>query len=93
MMHMYVSFMAGLIISMPYIIWEVWRFVVPALHKKEKKHSRGAVFVISLLFSVGVFFAYFTGLINPHSVSLTANMEALLAGILGGIQTLFGYFW
>jgi branched-chain amino acid transport system permease protein len=38
----------------------------------------------------GVFFAYFTGLINPHSVSLTANVEALLAAILGGIQTSFG---
>lgn len=38
----------------------------------------------------GVFFTYFSGLINPHSVSLTANVEALLAGILGGIQTLFG---
>jgi len=38
----------------------------------------------------GVFFAYFTGLINPHSVSLTANVETLLSGILGGIQTLFG---
>jgi branched-chain amino acid transport system permease protein len=38
----------------------------------------------------GVFFAYFTGLINPHSVSLTTNVESLLSGILGGIQTLFG---
>lgn len=38
----------------------------------------------------GVFFAYFTGLINPHSVSLTTNMEALLAAILGGIETSFG---
>jgi len=38
----------------------------------------------------GVFFAYFTGLINPHSVSLTTNVETLLSGILGGIQTLFG---
>lgn len=38
----------------------------------------------------GVFFAYFTGLINPHSVSLTSNVETLLSGILGGIQTLFG---
>ena len=38
----------------------------------------------------GVFFAYFTGLINPHAVSLTTNVETLLAGILGGIQTLFG---
>lgn len=38
----------------------------------------------------GVFFAYFTGLINPHCVSLATNVETLLAGILGGIQTLFG---
>ncbi len=38
----------------------------------------------------GVFFAYFTGLINPHSVSLTANVETLLASILGGVNTLFG---
>ena len=38
----------------------------------------------------GVFFAYFVGLINPHSVSLTTNVETLLSAILGGIQTLFG---
>jgi len=46
-----------------------------------------AAFVASI---GGVFFAYFTGLINPHAVSLTTNVETLLAGILGGIQTLFG---
>ena len=46
-----------------------------------------AAFVASI---GGVFFAYFTGLINPHSVSLTTNVETLLSGILGGIQTLFG---
>ncbi|NIS68568.1 MAG: branched-chain amino acid ABC transporter permease, partial [Proteobacteria bacterium] len=38
----------------------------------------------------GVFFAYFTGLINPHSVSLTTNVETLLAAILGGSSTLVG---
>jgi branched-chain amino acid transport system permease protein len=46
-----------------------------------------AAFVASI---GGVFFAYFTGLINPHSLSLTTNMESLLSAILGGIQTLFG---
>jgi len=46
-----------------------------------------AAFVASI---GGVFFAYFTGLINPHAVSLTTNVETLLAAILGGIQTLFG---
>lgn len=38
----------------------------------------------------GVFFAYFTGLINPHSISLTTNVETLLAAILGGINLLAG---
>lgn len=38
----------------------------------------------------GVFFAYFTGLINPHSTSLTANVDTLLAGILGGINSIGG---
>ena len=46
-----------------------------------------AAFVASI---GGFFFTYFTGLINPHSVSLAANVESLLSGILGGIQTLFG---
>lgn len=38
----------------------------------------------------GVFFAYFTGLINPHSTSLSANVDTLLAAILGGIHSIGG---
>lgn len=57
--HMYVSIIAGVILAFPYIIWEIWRFVRPALYAQEKKYSRGAVFVSSLLFLVGVFFSYF----------------------------------
>jgi sec-independent protein translocase protein TatC len=57
--HMYVSIIAGVILAFPYIIWEIWRFVRPALYAKEKKYSRGAVFVSSLLFLIGVFFSYF----------------------------------
>jgi branched-chain amino acid transport system permease protein len=53
---------------------------------------RYAAFVFAALVAAvaGVFFTYFTGLINPHSVSLTTNVEALLAAILGGINTLAG---
>ena len=53
---------------------------------------RYAAFVFASLVAAlgGVFFTYFTGLINPHSVALTANVEALLAGILGGIDSLLG---
>jgi branched-chain amino acid transport system permease protein len=53
---------------------------------------RYAAFVFASLVAAlgGVFFTYFTGLINPHSVSLPANVEALLAAILGGINSLLG---
>ena len=46
MMHMYMSLVAGLVASAPYILWEFWRFVKPALHSKEKKYWRGFVFEV-----------------------------------------------
>ena len=53
---------------------------------------RYAAFVFAALVAGlgGIFFTYFTGLINPHSVSLPSNVEALLAGILGGMDSLVG---
>ncbi len=59
MMHMYISIIVGLVAAAPYIIWEFWRFVKPALHSGEKKHSRGAVLASSGLFIAGVSFSYF----------------------------------
>ena len=59
MMHMYISMVVGAIISMPYIIWELWSFIKPALTPAEQKNSQGAVIIISLLFFVGVSFSYF----------------------------------
>jgi len=59
MTHMYVSFIAGLIVGSPYVIWELWRFIKPALYEKEKQHTKGAVLIVSLLFWLGVLFSYF----------------------------------
>ncbi len=73
MTHMYVSIIAGLIVAAPYVIWELWRFIMPALHPKEKKHSRGAVAVSSLLFISGVLFAYF--LIVPLTINFLGSYQ------------------
>ena len=73
MMHMYVSIVAGLIVAAPYVIWEMWRFIMPALHSKEKKHSRGAVIASSLLFLTGVLFAYF--LIVPLTINFLGTYQ------------------
>lgn len=57
--HIYISVVAGFILAFPYILWEIWRFVQPAMHANEKKYSRGGVFFSTFLFMVGVVFSYF----------------------------------
>ena len=54
-----ISLVTGLVASFPLIINQLWLFVKPALSKKEVKRTRRSLFVVSLLFFTGVFFAYF----------------------------------
>lgn len=59
MVHMRTAAMMGVIVAFPYIIFELWRFVAPALYPKEKK-SVGSAFVLgTMLFYMGVTVGYF----------------------------------
>lgn len=71
--HIIVSLVAGIITSFPYVFWEIWRFVKPALDTSEKKYSRGIVFYTSLLFMLGVMFGYFV--VAPLSVQFLGNYQ------------------
>jgi sec-independent protein translocase protein TatC len=66
MLHFMVSIIVGLIVAAPFVFFEIWRFIKPALYDKEKKHASGAVFFTSLLFMVGILFGYF--IIVPLSI-------------------------
>src|SRR5574344_383129 len=57
--HLRASFAVGLVISFPYIIWEIWKFIAPALYKKEKQAFRTAFGMASILFYIGVLVGYF----------------------------------
>ncbi|MFC3561869.1 twin-arginine translocase subunit TatC [Pedobacter jamesrossensis] len=54
-----VCVMCGIVLGFPYLLWEIWRFVKPALHEKERKSASGFVFFASLLFIIGILFGYF----------------------------------
>jgi len=54
-----VSLYTGLIIAFPYVVWEMWRFIAPALYENERKHARGSVLAISAMFFLGALFGYF----------------------------------
>lgn len=73
MAHIKISFVSGLILGFPYLVYEFWKFVSPALYPKERKHARTAVLSISLLFFMGVLFGYF--LVAPLSVNFLINYK------------------
>lgn len=63
--------LAGFILSFPYILWLVWKFISPALYEKEKKNARVFIFTSSLLFFLGVLFGYYV--VIPMSVNFVAT--------------------
>lgn len=71
MMSFTIAFVTGFIIAFPYVFWEFWRFVGPALTPKEKKKTRGMIFWVSMLFFLGVGFGYF--LLAPYTVNFFAS--------------------
>jgi sec-independent protein translocase protein TatC len=71
--HFKSSIALGFIVAFPYVFWEIWRFVKPALYEKELKAARGIVFVCTMLFLLGVLFGYYV--IAPFSISFLAGYE------------------
>lgn len=59
LVHLKVSLMLGLVLAFPYIIWEIWRFIAPALYPNEKKGVGKAFLLSSGLFYLGVAIGYF----------------------------------
>ena len=47
-------------LALPVLLWQLWKFVVPALHKNEKRHALGFVLSSVVLFAVGGFIAFTT---------------------------------
>lgn len=68
-----VIIVGGLIIAFPYVFWEFWKFIRPALTKKELSRTRGVIFWVSFLFFTGVLFGYFV--IAPYTVNFFANFQ------------------
>ena len=58
MIHMKITFICALIVTFPYLVYEIWKFVSPALYEKEKKTVKGAFLFASILFYIGVAVGY-----------------------------------
>lgn len=71
--HMSVSFYAGFLLASPYILYQLFRFVSPALYENEKKYSTRVVGWGYILFVMGVLLNYF--LIFPLTFRFLATYQ------------------
>jgi sec-independent protein translocase protein TatC len=69
--HIWTSVTVGFIIAFPFIIWEFWKFISPALYENERKNARSFIIISSFLFFVGVLFGYYV--VTPLSVNFLGN--------------------
>jgi sec-independent protein translocase protein TatC len=76
------SLLIGVTLGFPYLLWELWRFIKPALHEKERKAASGFVFYATFLFALGVMFGYFV--ISPMSIKFLSGYT-----VSAKIQNLF----
>ena len=71
--HVWTSITAGFIIAFPYIIYEFWKFISPAMYANERNTARGFIFISSVLFFLGVLFGYY--LVTPLSINFLGKYQ------------------
>jgi len=70
---MMMSIMGGLIITAPYIFYQIWSFIKPGLKKNELRAAKGLVFYVSLCFFLGDLFGYFV--VAPLTVQFFGSFQ------------------
>lgn len=69
--HLFISFIGGFIVAFPFVLWQLWLFIKPALNRKEISYARGLVSTSSLLFFIGVAFGYY--ILSPLSIKFLGS--------------------
>ncbi len=87
-----VAMMAAFLIALPYMLYQLWRFVAPGLYAQEKRKVLPLVIASTLLFYCGMAFAYFVvfpvvfGFITaaaPHGVAVMTDIDKYLSFVIG----------
>jgi sec-independent protein translocase protein TatC len=87
-----VALMAAFLIALPYILYQIWRFVAPGLYAHEKRLVVPLIVASTMLFFCGMAFAYFAvfpvvfGFITaaaPQGVAVMTDIDKYLSFVLG----------
>lgn len=84
-----IAFVGGFMLAFPYIFWEFWRFVKPALRERELKNTRFAIFWVSFFFFTGAAFGYF--ILGPFTFNFLASFNISKVNLMIARPTLSDY--
>lgn len=83
----------GFIVGFPYVLYELWKFISPGLYEKERRNSKGFIFIASLLFFLGVLFGYYVvaplsiNFLGAYQVSALVKNQFDLDSYIGTVRT------
>ncbi len=87
--HIWVSIVLGIILASPYILFELWKFIQPALKDNEAQPVKSFVSISTFLFLLGICFGYF--ILFPMSYNFLINYKISKAGLVETHNTLENY--
>ena len=85
-----VSFFAALLGALPYILYQIWLFVAPGLYSNEKKMVLPFVVGGTIMFGIGVLFAYY--IVTPFGFQFLITFGSFLYTPLINIEDYVGFF-
>lgn len=83
------AMVGGLIVAFPFVFWQVWLFIKPALKEKELKNTRFMIFWVSFFFFLGAAFGFFV--LGPFTFNFLASFQLGTKNIITTIPTFSDY--
>ena len=83
------AFIGAIIVAFPFIFWQFWSFVKPALKENELKNTRFMIFFVSFFFFVGAAFGFF--ILGPFTFNFLAGFQLGTRGAVTTIPTFADY--
>ena len=83
------AMVGGLIVAFPFVFWQIWLFIKPALKEKELKNTRFMIFWVSFFFFLGAAFGFFV--LGPFTFNFLASFQLGTKNIITTIPTFSDY--
>ena len=94
MTHVTAALLLGFLAASPYVLWELFRFITPALYENERRYSVRIAIIVYVLFVVGVLMSYFIlfpisfRFLGTYSVTEMVESNITLSSYIGTFTTL-----